>query len=123
MTPDAARKTLTARRDELLASMTDDELAHVPDERRALGALRWDETFGDRHTSLVALVHQGDPAEIEEALRGACLNEVEFAAGQQFWSTFDDPFGQFHADPCDDLDVGESTVDAIPGVDADPRDN
>ena len=53
--------------------------------------LRWaHETFGDRHTSLVALVHQGDPAEIEEALRGACLNEVEFAAGQQFWSHFPD---------------------------------
>ncbi|PKZ65144.1 GTPase [Gordonia terrae] len=107
-----------------LASMSDDELAEVSAERRALGALRWDETFGDRHTSLVVLVHSGEPADIEEALRNACLNEVEFAAGQQFWSTFDDPFGQFHADPCDDLDVAESTVDAMPGLDAsDPRDN
>ncbi|WP_439030925.1 ribosome hibernation factor-recruiting GTPase MRF [Gordonia terrae] len=107
-----------------LAAMTEEELAHVPAERRAMGALRWDETFGDRHTSIVALVHSGDPADIEEALRAACLNEVEFAAGQQFWSTFDDPFGESHADPCDDLELTEPTVDAVRGIDSpDPRDN
>ncbi|TYQ09906.1 UNVERIFIED_ORG: G3E family GTPase [Gordonia westfalica J30] len=87
-----------------LAAMDDDELARVTPERRALGALRWDDTFGDRHSSLVVLVHRGDPDEIDEALRAACVNDVELAAGQQFWNTFDDPFGRFHADPCEDVD-------------------
>ncbi|AZZ80445.1 GTPase [Gordonia alkanivorans] len=95
-----------------LAAMDDDELARVSPERRALGALRWDDTFGDRHSSLVVLVHRGDPDEIDEALRAACLNEVELAAGQDFWDTLDDPFGRFHADPCDDVDVEAPMVDA-----------
>ncbi len=87
-----------------LAEMDDDELTQVTPERRALGALRWDDDHGDRHSSLVVLVHRGVPDDIADALRNACVNDVEFAAGQEFWSTFDDPFGRFHADPCDDVD-------------------
>ncbi|MDY6810589.1 MAG: GTP-binding protein [Actinomycetota bacterium] len=97
-----------------LAAMDDDEIGQVSPERRAMAALRWDEDFGDRHTSLVVLVHRADASEIQSALRDACVNEVEFAAGQEFWATFDDPFGAFHADPCDDLDpAGNETVDAL----------
>ncbi|WP_237421769.1 GTP-binding protein [Gordonia sp. SID5947] len=97
-----------------LAAMDEDERAGVDPERRAMGALRWDEQFGDRHTSLVVLVHRADPTEIQDALRAACLNEVEFTAGEDFWSSFEDPFGDMHADPCDDLDPpGEPSVDAI----------
>ncbi|AZG45183.1 Putative metal chaperone YciC [Gordonia insulae] len=97
-----------------LAAMDEDERAEVDPERRAMGALRWSEDFGDRHTSMVVLVHRAAGNEVQEALRAACLNEVEFDAGPEFWATFDDPFGQFHADPCDDLDAPElPTVDAI----------
>ncbi|UVF77179.1 ribosome hibernation factor-recruiting GTPase MRF [Gordonia mangrovi] len=106
-----------------LAAMSDEDINSVSLERRAMGALRWDADHGDRHTSLVALVHRADVNEIHAALRSACLNEVEFAAGQDFWATFDDPFGGFHADPCDDLDppVGD-VVDAVTIIDhIDPR--
>lgn len=99
-----------------LAAMDDDELALVEPERRALGALRWDDTFGDRHSSLVVLVHRGDPDDIDEALRHACVNDVEFAAGQQFWNTFDDPFGRFHADPCEDVDDIEIPMAGSPAT-------
>lgn len=95
-----------------LAAMDDDELARVSPERRALGALRWDDTHGDRHSSLVVLLHRGDPADITEALRAACVNDVELAAGQEFWDTLDDPFGQFHADPCDDVDIEAPMADS-----------
>jgi hypothetical protein len=94
--------------------MDESEVDREPAERRAMAALRWDERYGDRHTSLVALVHRADASEIQDALRDACLNEVEFAAGQEFWATLDDPFGGFHTDPCDDLDLSDTeTVDAV----------
>ena len=97
-----------------LAAMDESEVDREPAERRAMAALRWDERYGDRHTSLVALVHRADASEIQDALRDACLNEVEFAAGQEFWATLDDPFGGFHTDPCDDLDLSDTeTVDAV----------
>ncbi|WAC58190.1 ribosome hibernation factor-recruiting GTPase MRF [Gordonia sp. SL306] len=100
-----------------LAAMDEEEVGRVDPERRAMGALRWDERFGDRHTSMVVLVHRADAVDLQEALRAACLNEVEFTAGEEFWSTFDDPFGQMHADPCDDLEPPATpAVDAIRNV-------
>ena len=84
-----------------LAAMTDDEVADVDPERVALAAARWDPESGDRHTSLVVLVHRADPDTIRAALHGACLTDDEMSAGQQVWSTWDDPFGTFHADPCE----------------------
>ncbi|MEE3849103.1 GTP-binding protein [Gordonia sp. LSe1-13] len=101
-----------------LAAMDESQLAQISHERRVMGALRWDEEYGDRHTSLVALVHRAEAADIQNALRGACVNEVEFAAGQEFWASFEDPFGLFHADPCDDLDpAGVEAVDALQIID------
>ncbi|MFD0926650.1 ribosome hibernation factor-recruiting GTPase MRF [Williamsia deligens] len=84
-----------------LAAMSPDELAQVDPERGALAAARWDPEFGDRHTSLVVLVHRADPDTIRAALRAACVTDAEMAAGQGVWSTWDDPFGAFHADPCE----------------------
>lgn len=98
-----------------LAAMDEAELTRTDPERRAMGALRWDESAGDRHTSLVVLAHRADADDIRDALRAACLNDVEVAAGQEFWSTFDDPFGQFHSDPCEDIESPtEVGVDALP---------
>lgn len=88
-----------------LVAMTDDELDEIDAERRALAALRWTEHAGDRHSSLVVLVHRADADEITRALRSACLTDAELAAGQDFWHTLGDPFGTFHADPCADLEI------------------
>ncbi|MBY4572882.1 GTPase [Gordonia paraffinivorans] len=88
-----------------LAAMDDAELDSVTPERRALGALRWDDTHGDRHSSLVVLVHRGDPDHVIGELHTALLTDVEFAAGQSLWLSFDDPFGRFHTDPCEDVEV------------------
>ncbi|MGZ8179033.1 ribosome hibernation factor-recruiting GTPase MRF [Williamsia sp. SKLECPSW1] len=84
-----------------LAAMADDEVMQVDDERVALAAARWDPDFGDRNTSLVVLVHRADPDVIRAALHDACLTDAEMSAGQDVWSTWDDPFGAFHADPCE----------------------
>ncbi|GAB08167.1 hypothetical protein GOARA_004_00070 [Gordonia araii NBRC 100433] len=87
-----------------LAAMTEDELAAVDPELRALAALRWDDHYGDRHTSMAILAHRpGQPDEIRQALSEACLTDEEMAVGKANWLSFDDPFGLAHSDPCDDL--------------------
>ncbi|MEV0946156.1 GTP-binding protein [Rhodococcus sp. NPDC049939] len=94
-----------AAADRWLADMTDDELLDVDTERRALAAVGWDERFGDRDTSLVVLVHDVEPEEITTALDWALLTERELA-DEQSWSTWEDPFGEFHTDPCADMPLG-----------------
>jgi hypothetical protein len=47
------------------------------------------------------LSHDADPAAIEAALAEALLTDAELAAGEAAWRTFPDPFGWWHADPCD----------------------
>ncbi|GAC68659.1 ribosome hibernation factor-recruiting GTPase MRF [Gordonia soli] len=86
-----------------LAAMTEDERAGQSSERLAMAALRWGE-HGDRHSALVVLAHRADASDIQETLRAACLTDAELAQGQALWLAYDDPFGQFHADPCDDVD-------------------
>lgn len=88
-----------------LASMTPEQQERVPASRRAMAALRWDETHGDRDSSLVVLVHDADPDEILGALRAALLTDAEFADPDS-WPTWDDPFGDYHRDPCEDLELG-----------------
>ena len=86
-----------------LVAMSEDQLATVDAERRALAALRWDNNHGDRHSALSILAHRPEqPEAIRTALRGACLTDDEMALGQQFWLGFDDPFGLAHTDPCAD---------------------
>ncbi|MFM1727318.1 GTP-binding protein [Prescottella soli] len=88
-----------AAADRWLADMDDDERCDVDPERRALAALGWDERFGDRGTSIVVLVHDADPTAVTSALDWALLTERELAE-EESWPTWDDPFGEFHADPC-----------------------
>lgn len=94
-----------AAADRWLADMTDEEVSVVDPERLALAALGWDARFGDRDTSIVALVHDVEPAEITAALGWALLTERELV-DEASWPTWDDPFGEFHTDPCAGAPLG-----------------
>ncbi|GLP73592.1 hypothetical protein TUM20983_07020 [Mycobacterium antarcticum] len=85
-----------------LAAMGPNELAYTDPERRALAAMGWDDRFGDRHTSLAVLVCGAQPADVDSALRGALLTDDELSRPGE-WPSYPDPFGEWHADPCDDL--------------------
>lgn len=85
-----------------LAAMEPNERARTDPERRALAAMGWDDRFGDRHISMVVLVCGAQPAEIDGALRGALLTDRELARPGD-WSRYPDPFGDGHADPCEEL--------------------
>ena len=69
-------------------------------ERRALASLGWHPRFGDRAQDLAVLAYDADPADIEAALTGALLTDDEVTAGEEAWRTLPDPFGWWHADPC-----------------------
>ncbi|MGW0041585.1 ribosome hibernation factor-recruiting GTPase MRF [Rhodococcus sp. NPDC003348] len=84
-----------------LAAMSTDEQSGADATRRALAALRWDTRHGDRHTSLVVLVHDTDPRAVDRALRHAVLTDAEFGR-EHAWPTWPDPFGDWHAEPCDE---------------------
>jgi G3E family GTPase len=84
-----------------LAAMSAAEVGDVHPERRVFAELLWDFKFGDRHTSMTVLVCGADPAAILGALDGALLTDEEMAAPQR-WSRYDDPFGDWHEDPCDE---------------------
>ena len=86
-----------------LATLGDDaELwAQVDPERAAAAALRWDPVHGDRDVELIVLTHR-QPAElITAALTAALLTDDELAAGPAAWARLPDPFGEWHADPCE----------------------
>ncbi|PXX68495.1 G3E family GTPase [Nocardia tenerifensis] len=88
-----------------LAAMSEDELAQADPDRRAMAALRWDERFGDRDISLVVLVHDADPNEIREALHWALVEDEELRLVERAperVAQWEDPFGDWHADPCAD---------------------
>ena len=82
-----------------LAAMTASEVAYVDPERRAFADLMWEHRFGDRHTSMTVLVCGAEPAELVDALNGALLTDDEMACPRS-WSGYDDPFGDWHEDPC-----------------------
>jgi G3E family GTPase len=82
-----------------LAAMTASEVAYVDPERRVFADLMWEHRFGDRHTSMTVLLCGADPAEIRDALNGALLTDDEMASPQN-WNRYDDPFGDWHEDPC-----------------------
>jgi G3E family GTPase len=85
-----------------LAAMSGAEVACVDPERRAFADLMWEHRFGDRHTSMTVLVCGAAPADIADALNGALLTDDEMACPQS-WSRYDDPFGDWHEDPCYDV--------------------
>jgi G3E family GTPase len=82
-----------------LAAMTSSEVAYVDPDRRAFADLMWEHRFGDRHTSMTILVCGADPAGIGDALNGALLTDDEMDDPQS-WHRYDDPFGDWHEDPC-----------------------
>ena len=86
-----------------LATLGDDPRAwaEVDPQRAAAAALRWDPLHGDRHSALVVLAHRQQPLAVTVALSGALLTDAEFAAGPAAWGRLADPFGDWHADPCE----------------------
>ena len=82
-----------------LAALTGSEVAGIDAERRAFAELGWDDQHGDRHTAMTVLVCGADAAEILDGLNGALLTDDEFRLPQA-WVHYDDPFGDWHEDPC-----------------------
>jgi G3E family GTPase len=92
-----------------LAALTDSERADVDAERRVFAELSWDNQYGDRHTAMTILAYSAHPAEIRDALDGALLTDDELRIPQD-WIHCDDPFGDWHQDPCEA--PAEDTEDA-----------
>ncbi|OBH00597.1 ribosome hibernation factor-recruiting GTPase MRF [Mycobacterium sp. E3247] len=93
-----------------VAAMTDAERAGIDPERHAFAQLRWDDLYGDRHTAMTILVCGARATEIAAALDGALLTDDELRSPQD-WPRYDDPFGDWHEDPCEALaDNTEDTV-------------
>lgn len=84
-------------------------------ERHAQAALRWHPRWGDRAQELSILIHEADAAEIESGLRAALLTDDELADGETAWRDYPDPFGWWHADPCDA--IAPNPIAGGPGAD------
>lgn len=82
-----------------------DDWEGVDPERRAMASLTWDPYYGDRAQDLVVIAHLASPEEITAALRGALLTDSELALGERQWAEFPDPFGEWHSDPCEDVET------------------
>lgn len=85
-----------------LAVLDGPELDEIDVERRALAGLAWDDQHGDRHTAMTILVCGAKPADILDALHGALLTDEELQRPRD-WIGYDDPFGDWHEDPCAEL--------------------
>ncbi|MGV0048445.1 ribosome hibernation factor-recruiting GTPase MRF [Mycobacterium colombiense] len=84
-----------------LAALDDLELDGIDTERRAFAELSWDDRHGDRHTAMTILVCGAKPADILDALHGALLTDEEMRRPRD-WIDYDDPFGDWHEEPCAD---------------------
>ncbi|MEW5810750.1 MAG: GTP-binding protein [Actinomycetota bacterium] len=92
-----------------LAAMTTRESCYVDPERRAMADAMWDPEHGDRHSSLAVLVCGASAESVTTTLGDAVLTDEEMARPQD-WPGFDDPFGDWHDEPCEDA-VRTSTGD------------
>lgn len=101
-----------------VAAMDARKRAAVDPLRLALAALRWDDLFGDRHVAMAMLVCGADPAELLDALNGALLTDEELSRPDE-WSTFGDPFGNWHEEPCEDSTTHAGEIAARGGTDRD----
>ncbi|WP_330250422.1 GTP-binding protein [Nocardia sp. NBC_00565] len=104
-----------------LAAMSPSELEQADPARRAMAALRWDEQFGDRDISLVILAHDADPADIRQALHWALVEDDELRLVERAperVAQWEDPFGEWHADPCE---TSEPTGLPVDGQTKSPR--
>jgi G3E family GTPase len=82
-----------------LAAMNSSELAYASRERQAIASSHWHHLHGDRHVSMTILVCGAQPGEITYALQRALLTDDEFSRPEE-WSGYDDPFGDWHENPC-----------------------
>lgn len=106
-----------------LAALTDAEVAEIDTERRAFAELRWDAQHGDRHTAMTMLICGANADQIVGALDGALLTDDELRSPQD-WVHYDDPFGDWHEDPCEasaEPDVNTEDSVAHQGQDGDRR--
>jgi G3E family GTPase len=101
-----------------LAALTGSELAGIGAERRAFAELTWDDQYGDRHTSMTVLVCGANAADILDALNGALLTDDEFRFPRG-WTGYDDPFGDWHEDPCAALEEAPENPPARHSQDGD----
>lgn len=95
-----------------LAAMTSSEVAYVDPERRAFADLMWEYRFGDRHTSMAVLVCGADPAEILASLHNALLTDDEMNRPNG-WTDYEDPFGDWHAEPCSDATTSDLATEGL----------
>lgn len=93
-----------------VAAMTNVERAAIDPERHAFAELRWDDLYGDRHTAMTILVCGASATEIVDALNSALLTDDELGSPQD-WPHYDDPFGDWHEDPCEGL--ADNAEDAV----------
>jgi G3E family GTPase len=98
-----------------LCSVPREKWGEVDAERQVRASLNWDGYYGDRMQELVVIAHEANPHDITHALRAALLTDDELAAGEQEWKTYDDPFGEWHTDPCADVGDGETSEAADSG--------
>ncbi|MCV7382888.1 ribosome hibernation factor-recruiting GTPase MRF [Mycolicibacter longobardus] len=96
----------TALAGKWLAAMTGAEATRVTPERHAFADLIWDHRYGDRHTSLVVLTCGADTEQIRVGLTGALLTDDELRHPNQ-WSSYPDPFGDHHQEPCDETSTAD----------------
>jgi G3E family GTPase len=94
-----------------LAAMSSSDLAYTDRERQAIASAHWDHDHGDRHVSITILVCGAQPDVIVAAFHTALLTDDEFSRPEE-WSRYDDPFGDWHEDPCD------STPQSLDGISA-----
>lgn len=94
-----------------LAAMSARDRAYVDPERTAIAAAHWDERFDDRHIALTVLVCGAEPGTVSTVLHRALLTDTELANPSE-WSGYQDPFGDWHEDPCADLQNGLTVTDS-----------
>ncbi|WP_280386336.1 ribosome hibernation factor-recruiting GTPase MRF [Nocardia wallacei] len=100
-----------------LAALDPRERAAADPDRQAMAALRWDEHFGDRDISLIVLACDADPNEIRHALHWALVDEAELLlvrGAPELVAQWEDPFGQWHSDPCEDGGTADPAHSASP---------
>lgn len=98
-----------------LASLAPEQWREADPERQVKAALNWDDYYGDRMQELVVLAHEASPRDIDRALRDALLTDEELAGGMAAWASCEDPFGEWHVDPCADAEPDEVTDAAREG--------
>jgi G3E family GTPase len=83
-----------------LAAMNPSHRAYADRERQAIASTHWDARHGDRHVSMAILVCGAQPGEITDALQSALLTDDEFSRPDD-WLHYEDPFGDWHEEPCE----------------------